>query len=100
MRVSKQEKERGIRNISEFFEVYKKKLTAPERTVISAATELFNDLYGITLSNKQISYSAATKTLAISAPGPIQSEIRLHKEEILAHLRARLGEKSAPKSIV
>jgi hypothetical protein len=86
--------------ISDLFEVYKKRLRAPQGSVIAATVEVIHDVLGITIETRFFAYTPTTHVLHIKAPGPIKSEIMLRKEEILNHLKGRLGEKSAPTQIL
>jgi hypothetical protein len=86
--------------ISALFEVYKKRLRAPQGSVVAASIEVIEDLLGITVQPTWCEYSPHTRILRINAKGPIKSEIFLQKEEILNHLRGRLGAKSAPTQIL
>ncbi len=86
--------------ISNLFEVYKTRLKAPQGTVIKTFEEVVEDMFGIKIRSEQSSYTVTSRTIHVTAGGPLKSEIMLHKKEILAHLRGRLGEKSAPKDIL
>jgi hypothetical protein len=86
--------------IGDLFAVYKKKLQAPERSVIDAAIEVVHDLFGVSLERKHFSYTPYTKTLTIKASGILKTEISLKKEDILTHLKGRLGPQNAPHHII
>lgn len=89
-----------IVKVSDLFSVYKERLRAPQGSVIQAFQEVVNDVLGVSVPKEQCRYAVATKTLSVSVSGPLKSEILLRKEEILLHLKGRLGEKSAPRSII
>lgn len=86
--------------IKDLFKVYKERLRAPQKTVINTFIEVCNALFQISLTENQCNYSPATRTLTLSISGPLKSEIRIHKKEILTHMRARLGEKNFPTEIL
>ena len=86
-----------ITKISDLFEKYKKIIKAPQSSVIKEVIEVINDLTGITIDKKFMKYSVVTKTISINAPSVLKQEIKLHQAEIILHLKARLGESSAPK---
>ncbi len=90
----------GIVKISDLFKVYADRLRAPQKTVVSTFIEVIEDLFHIQIRAEQCNYSVATKTLTVHTFGPLKSEIIVHKKEILAHLKGRLGEKSTPKEIL
>lgn len=89
-----------IVKLGDLFEKYRKNLKAPEKTIIVAFEEVVLDLFEIKIPKGKVKYSPASKTISIIGGGPLKSEINLHKEEILLHMKGRLGEKSAPKEIL
>jgi hypothetical protein len=86
--------------IGDLFEVYKKRFRAPQRSVIDAAIEVVYDLFGVVLERKHFSYTPHTKTLTIKTSGMLKTELSLRKEEVLTHLKGRLGAQSAPQHIL
>ena len=86
-----------ITKVSDLFEKYKTILKAPQGTVVKEFVEVVQDLLGIKIDRKFIKFSVTTKTLSLTAPSALKQEIALHKDEIILHLKARLGEKSAPR---
>lgn len=90
----------GIVKLGDLFERYKQTLKAPEKTVIDCFKEVVEDVIGIPITEKQVRYNVHTKTLSLSVPGPLKSEIKLRKGEILSHMKGRIGEKSAPSDIL
>lgn len=87
-------------NIKDLFDIYKKRLRAPQKTVINTFQEVVDDLLGVTIDEKTCEYTPANKTLKLAVGGPLKTEILLRKKEILSHLKGRLGERSAPKEII
>lgn len=90
----------GIKPINNLFEKYKKTLVAPQGSVIKEFCEVVHDLYGYSVKKEQVSYSTYSKTLTIKTSGALKTELLLHKEEILTHLKGRLGEKGAPTTML
>lgn len=86
-----------ITKVSDLFAKYKTILKAPQGTVVKEFVEVVNDLTGIKIDRKYIKYSVSSRTISLVAPSALKQEIALHKDEIIIHLKARLGEKSAPK---
>lgn len=86
--------------ISELFEKYKKTLKAPQKTVINVFQEVVKDILSFDIPFEKIQYSPNTKVLFVGMHGPGKSEVLLHKDEILLHMKGRLGEKSAPLDVV
>ncbi len=90
----------GIKKISDLFSVYQKKLHAPEGVVVHACIEVVEDLFSITLTKDQCSFSPRTKTLTLRVGGPLKSEILMQKKEILRHIRGRVPGKGFPEEIL
>lgn len=102
MRINRkgEKKNEGLVNINSLFDKYKKILKAPEKTVTNTFVEVVHDLYGISLKSEHISYSPNTKVISINQGGALKTEMKLHKKEILTHMRGRLGINSCPKDIL
>lgn len=89
-----------VMKIGDLFGKYRKTLKAPQGTVIDVFKEIIFEVLSIEIEKDTVKYSPSTKILSMSIGGPLKSEIKLHKEEILAHMKGRLGEKSAPVDIL
>jgi len=90
----------GIKHLSSLFDKYKKTLVAPQGSVKKCFCEVLEELYGFNVDQSGVEYSVYNKTLTLKVRGPLKSEILLRKREILNHLKGRLGEKSAPNTII
>jgi hypothetical protein len=88
------------KKISDLFEVYRKRLRAPQGSVIDAATEVISDVLGVPMKREYLAYDPKSRILRVNASGPLKSEVSLRREEILNHLKGRLGTKSAPLTIL
>jgi len=86
----------GIKPINQLFEKYKRQLIAPQGSVKKAFCEVVHDLYGYTVKEEQLAYAVHSRTLTLKMPSTLKTELLLKKKEIIAHLKGRLGEKSAP----
>jgi hypothetical protein len=86
--------------LSDLFEKYKTTLKAPQGAVIDCFIDVVKDVIGLPIRKESIKYTVYSKTLSVSVPGPLKSEIKLHKEEILAHMKGRLGEQNAPSELI
>ena len=89
----------GVKKLVDLFAKYKK-LTPPEGRVTTTFCEIVFDLYGFKVDKKQISYNPVTGTIHTRLPGPLKNELYLKKEELINHLKGRLGDKHAPKNII
>jgi len=90
----------GIKPLGSLFEKYKKQLVAPQGSVKKCFCEVVEDLYGFEIDMKKIDYSVSQRTLTLKLPSALKTEILLHKKEVLTHLKGRLGDKSAPTTIL
>lgn len=90
----------GVKRLGDLFAKYRQSLRAPEASVCQVASEVILDVLGLTLTPTQLMYAPATKVLRLNAPAPIKTEILLAKEEILVHLKGRLGPQNAPRDIL
>lgn len=90
----------GIKKLSNLFDRYKDRLIAPERSVKVGFVEVVRDLYGWEVREDQLAYSPGSQTLTVRVGGPLRNEVLLNKDEILIHLKGRLGVRSAPKNIL
>ncbi len=90
----------GVVRVSDLFKKYTHVLKAPQEVVVTAFIEVVKDLFQITLNPDQCTYSVASRTLTVRASGMLKTEIVLQKAEVINHLKARLGEQSAPKEIL
>lgn len=94
-------KERGeIKRVGDLFEKYRRTLIAPQRTVVVTFCEVVEEVMGYKLDPKRVKYTPHTKTLSIIGGGPLRSEVQMRKDELLAHMKGRLGEKNAPAAIL
>jgi hypothetical protein len=86
--------------ISDLFEKYKNTLKAPQGVVVDNFREVMEDLFGLPIKKEQIKYTVYSRTLSVNVQGPLKTEIKLRKKEILNHLKGRLGDNSAPLDII
>lgn len=89
-----------IKKVSDLFDKYKKRLVAPEGSVIEAFIEVVDDLLSIEVAKSKVKYNPASRTLSLKVAAALRSEIKIHESEIIAHLKGRLGEKNAPLIIL
>lgn len=89
-----------LKKVSDLFAKYKNTLRAPQESVESACREVVEDLYAVKLKPEAVSYTPGTRVLHLRTHATIRQELLMHKQEILNHLKGRLGEKSAPKDVI
>lgn len=90
----------GIKPLNSLFEKYKRQLVAPQGSVKKCFCEVLLDLYGFEVKDTELEYSVYSRTITVRTRGALKSEILLRKEEIIVHLKGRLGERNAPHTII
>lgn len=90
----------GIKKLSALFDVYVKRLSAPQRTVVDGFCEAVESVLGVSLDSTHISYTPASRTITLRLPGAIKSEILLQKKVILEAVEKKLGQKNTPRDII
>ena len=94
-------KRRGeLIKLNALFEKYKNHFTAPQQSVIDSSVGIIEDVLGFKINPQKCTYTVSTRTLATNAPALVRQEIARHQVEIIAHLKGRLGEKSAPYRVL
>lgn len=89
-----------VKKVGDLFEKYRKTLKPPEKSVVLSFCEVVEDVIGFRLTSDMVSYSPSTRTITLRGKAPLRTEIKLHKEELLNHLRGRLGVQNAPREII
>lgn len=92
-------KEHKITAVGDLFAVYRRRLQAPQKTVVKEVVVVVNEVTGILVQEKHFSYNVHTKTVTCNTPSAIRTEVHLYRSEILRRLKDRLGEKSAPTGL-
>jgi hypothetical protein len=88
-----------MKHISDLFQKYKNTLTAPQSSVVKEFVSVCKEVCGFDITEKQCSYTVSSKTMYVSVPSVLKSEL-LQKETIVIEvLNQRLG-KNAPKHII
>jgi len=91
-------KRRGeLIKVGSLFDKYKNILQPPQATVLAEVVEVIFDVCGVTVAQKHIKYSVATRTISLTAPSILKQEVMRRQTEILTHLRGRLGAKAPVK---
>ena len=88
-----------IKAISEILEVYKNRVVCGETIVVKETIEVVSDLLNVCLKESEIKYNTSNRLLIV-LNGVLKSEMRLHKESILQHLKGRLGANNCPVDLI
>ena len=93
-------KDRQLRSINTLFDHYKQTLKAPQKVVTEAFCEVVEDLFNVTIPTERVTYTPHSKTLTMRISGTLKSELKIREDEVLTHLKGRLGAKNAPEKIL
>ena len=86
--------------VKDLFAVYKKRLQAPQKSVIKEVVIVIKEEFGITVQDTEFRYNVQTKTIYCLASGMVRNELKLHTPLIYSRLKERLGEQNTPKLII
>jgi len=86
-------------DIRGILEAYKHRLRAPQKTVIAEMVRAYASL-GLTVSERDLSYTPSTRTVTVRAMGPLKMEMLLRKSAVLHEARATLNDKDVPLDII
>ena len=89
-----------MKRVGDLFEKYRTRMVAPQATVEKVCIEVVAEVAGVTLTEKQVSYTVATRTVSLQVPSVVKSELRFHHEAILSNLRRRIGKTNCPEVIM
>ena len=95
-----QKKDTAPKRLGDLFAVYKKRLQAPQRSVVAEACKVINEVVQIEVSPSQCRYETKSRTLVLTTPSALKQEILLHAPEILHTLENRLGAQNTPHAMV
>lgn len=86
--------------IQSLFERYRKNLIAPQKSVETEAVLVIREVLNLPPNIPlQVSYQPSTKTLHIKT-SLIRQEVLRKQTAVLTALRSKLGDKSAPQTII
>lgn len=95
-------KQRGteVRKIADLFALYKKRLKAPQASVIKEVVLIITTDLHIPAKPHWFRYEVATRTMVCVGPAAAKSEILVHKSLILTEMKQRLGENNCPHQLI
>lgn len=89
-----------LTKVGSLFDKYLKVLKPPQSSVEKVACEVINEVVGCRLLPHQVSYTVATRTLYVKAPGLIRTEVTLKRTEVLYRLKERLPGNDSPETLL
>ena len=87
-------------SIKDLFAVYRKRLRAPQKSVIKEVVVVVRGVVPVEVTEKYFSYNVHTRTVTIHAPSVLKTEILQRKKDILHQLQERLGQQNTPTTIL
>lgn len=86
--------------IGNLFERYKERLRPPQASVEKAFVSAIEEVVGYTVKKEQVTFSVATKTISLTVPAVLKSEIKRKQSEIESVLKKKLPAAEVPKVIL
>lgn len=94
-------KRRGeIIAVRDLFAKYRNTLQAPQKSVEIESLRVISEVANLKLTEDQVKYTVASRTLFITASSLVKQELKFHHEKIITELRNSLGVKNAPSCIL
>ncbi len=90
---------KAMKQVGSLFERYKKRFVAPQASVEKMCAEVIKEVTGFSVSEENIKYTVSTKTIALSVPSILKSELKFHHQRILTTMKDRLGDRTTPQII-
>lgn len=91
---------KAMKSVGDLFEKYKTRFKAPQASVEKACAEAINEVTGFKVTQAQVTYTVATKTISLQVPSVLKSELKFHHAAIMERLERELGRDGCPKVIL
>jgi translation elongation factor EF-Tu-like GTPase len=79
---------------------YKNYFTPPQSSVVKECLIVIEQVSGIELEQKHLTYTVSSRTLTIQTSSVIRSELKRHHHTIIVELQKKLGTHNAPTNII
>lgn len=90
----------GVTHVSNLFSKYITLLKPPQGVVVQASIDVINEMFHYTIQKKQCTYHTHSKTLSLTIPGALKTEVLLRKNEVLTEIGKKIGIENTPKNIL
>ena len=87
---------RAMKRVGDLFLKYRTHFKAPQASVEKECLLVITEVTGYTLTSDQVTYTVSTRTISLTVPSVLKSELRFHQEAILIELKNRLGKDGCP----
>lgn len=88
-----------MKRLGDLFERYQRLLKPPQSSVEKLVVEVIKEKFGFDIDQNKCSYNVSTKTVYLTIPGILKTEIFLKKNELLRSLKEKMGD-NAPNNIL
>lgn len=95
-------KERGVKqmqSLNSLLQVYKDRFIPPQASVEKVCAEVISGVTPFTITTDQITYTVHTKTIHLSVPSIVKTELTFYHNIILQELKNRLPKQTVPERI-
>lgn len=83
-----------MKRLGDLFERYQKLLKPPQSSVEKIVVQVIKEMFGFDVDQNKCSYNVSTKTVYLTIPSILKTEIFFKKKELLKALKEKLGESS------
>ena len=88
------------KHLSNLLQVYKDRLRPPQASVEKQVAKVISTVVGLEISSEQVSYTVATKTIKLSVPSLLRTEIKAKEMEIRKQLKTELAARDIPELFI
>ncbi len=88
-----------MKQIGDLFDKYKTRFKPPQASVEKEFINVVEQNTFFKLKPEQVSFTLSTRTIYLTVPGILKTEILFKKQPILRELEIRLGKETCPKNI-
>jgi hypothetical protein len=89
-----------MKKLGDLFGKYKTHFKPPQATIEKAFVDAVRASTGYEIEISKVRYTLPTKTISLSIPSLLKTELKLKQVVIIKELKKQLGEKEAPKTII
>ncbi|OGG60198.1 hypothetical protein A3C89_02310 [Candidatus Kaiserbacteria bacterium RIFCSPHIGHO2_02_FULL_50_50] len=86
--------------LNSMFAAIAARLIAPQKSVIEVFCTSVAEVMQVKLDTRFVSYVPSSKTIHLNAPGMFKQEIKMREKEIFEIMKATIGAKNVPKTIL
>tara|TARA_B100001989_G_C24533379_1_gene462936 strand:+ start:624 stop:920 length:297 start_codon:yes stop_codon:yes gene_type:complete len=98
--MDKYQSPKKMKKLGDLFQKYQDHFRPPQASIETAFIEVVKEVTDFELKPDFVNYTVSTRTIGITVPSILKTEIKFKQKDILQRLEDRLGKKSAPKIII